>query len=408
MGLAMIAACQSPLNNPFHESRAYAMANLAIHDALNAIERKYQPYTYDKKAEAGTSANAAVASAAYHVMAPTTQKLPAEMLPSPKCLENAKAVLEGSYVAALAVIPDGTDAEKAAKDKGIALGKAAAEAVLAKRANDHADDGGPYINKTCPPSSLAPGKYQCTPGFPFVVFEKWENVTPFVMKDHTEFRPGPPYKLDDAKYKADLEEVKKMGGDGKAMPTARTSEQSEMGLFWLESSPFKWGRIARTLAAEKKLDLWDSARLMAIMQMGQTDGYIAMASAKNAYDFWRPVTAIQASGDKSWVPFQQTPPDQDYPSGHSIEGGAGAEVLKRFFGTDQMNFSDCGATMGPGHSCWDDKPIMRSYTTFTQAADENAISRVYIGFHFRNATVEGTNYGRKIGERAATLLPAVK
>jgi hypothetical protein len=89
---------------------------------LNAIERKYQPYTYDKKAEAGTSANA-------------TQKLPAEMLPSPKCLENAKAIIEGSYVAALAVIPDGTDAEKAAKDKGIALGKAAAEAVLAKRAN---------------------------------------------------------------------------------------------------------------------------------------------------------------------------------------------------------------------------------------------------------------------------------
>jgi hypothetical protein len=95
---------------------------------LNAIERKYQPYTYDKKAEAGTSANAAVASAAYHVMVPTTQKLPAEMLPSPKCLENAKAIIEGSYVAALAVIPDGTDAE-------IALGEAAAEAVLAKRAN---------------------------------------------------------------------------------------------------------------------------------------------------------------------------------------------------------------------------------------------------------------------------------
>jgi hypothetical protein len=86
----------------------------------------------------------------------------------------------------------------------------------------------------------------------------------------------------------------------------------------------------------------------------------------------------------------------------------GAEVLKRFFGTDQANFKDCGATMEPGHTCWDDKPVMRSYTTFTQAADENAISRVYVGFHFRNDTVEGTAYGRKIGERAATFLPAVK
>ena len=81
MGLAMIAACQSSIGNPFHESRAYAMAHLAIHDALNAIERKYPPYAYDKKAEAGTSANAAVASAAYYVMAPTTQEIPAEVRP---------------------------------------------------------------------------------------------------------------------------------------------------------------------------------------------------------------------------------------------------------------------------------------------------------------------------------------
>ena len=407
MGLAMIAACQSPVGNPFHESRAYAMANLAIHDALNAIERKYQPYTYDKKAEAGTSANAAVASAAYHVMSPTTAKIPAEVLSSPKCLENAKSVIEGSYVMALVVIPDSTDAEKAAKDKGIALGKATAEAVLAKRANDNADDGGPFINKTCPPAG-APGVYQCTPERPFVAFEKWEKVTPFVLKDHTEFRPGPNYKVEDAKAKTDLEEVKKLGSDGKAMPTTRTPEQSEIGLFWLESSPLKWGRIACTVANNKNLDLWDSARLMALMQMGLADGYLAMVSAKNHYQYWRPVTAIRASGDPTWTPYQVTPPNQDYPSGHSIEGGVGAEVLKRFFGTDQMSFKDCGATMKLGQSCWDEKPVMRSYTTFTQAADENAISRIYIGFHFRNATVEGTNYGRKIGERAATLLPAVK
>src|SRR5690348_13011666 len=88
MGLAMIAACQSPIGNPFHESRAYALANLASHDALNAIERKYQPYAYDQKAEAGTSANAAVASAVYHVMAPTVAKIPAEVLRNDKCLPN--------------------------------------------------------------------------------------------------------------------------------------------------------------------------------------------------------------------------------------------------------------------------------------------------------------------------------
>jgi hypothetical protein len=83
-------------------------------------------------------------------------------------------------------------------------------------------------------------------------------------------------------------------------------------------------------------------------------------------------------------------------------------VLKRLVGTDQVNFKDCGAPLPAGSTCYDEKPVLRSYTSFTQAADENAISRVYVGFHFRNATVEGTAYGRKIGERAATLLPAAK
>jgi len=111
-------------------------------------------------------------------MAPETAKIPAEVVPDPKCLEQAKKVIEGSYAAALAVIPAETDKEKAAKEKGIALGKAAAEAVLAKRANDKADTGGPFINKTCPPTTVAAGKYQCTPGFPFVAFEKWEVSRP--------------------------------------------------------------------------------------------------------------------------------------------------------------------------------------------------------------------------------------
>lgn len=401
-GVAATSACIAPLSDPFHESRSYAMMHLAIHDALNAIDRRYQPYAYDKKAEPGTSADAAVAAATHHVMATTIQQLPAEILANDKCVENGKAVIEAAYLLALAVIPEGP-----AKTRGIALGKTAAEAVLAKRAGDHADDGGPYINKTCPPAGQ-PGAYQCTPDRPFVAFEKWANVTPFVMQDNTQFRPGPPYKVDDAKFKADLEEVRKIGGDGKTTPSTRTPDQTEIALFWLESSPLKWSRIARTVAAEKALDMWESARLFAILEMALTDGYIAMCASKNHYQYWRPVTAIRAGGEASWTPFQVTPPNQDYPSGHSIEGGVGAEVLKQLIGTDQVNFKDCGATLPAGSTCYDDKPVLRSYTSFSQAADENAISRVYVGFHFRNATAEGTAYGRKIGERAATLLPRAK
>src|SRR6185503_15239101 len=107
-----------------------------------------------------------------------------------------------------------------------------------------------------------------------------------------------------------------------------------------------------------------------------------MSASKNHYQQWRPVTDIQPGGDANWTPFQVTPPNQDYPSGHSIEGGVGAEVLKQLFGTDQISFQDCGVML-PAGNCYDQKPTLRSYKTFSEAADENALSRVLIGFHFR-------------------------
>ena len=400
-GAAATRACIAPLDDPFHESRAYAMAHIAIHDALNAIDRRYQPYAYNQKAAPGASPDAAVAAAAHDVLVPVIKKLPLDIFKQ-SCVDNGVASVEAAYTAALANVPDGT-----AKTQGIALGQAAAAAILAKRANDHADDGGPYLNKNCPPAGK-PGTYQCTPERPIVAFEAWANVTPFVLQDNTQFRPGPPYAVTDAKFKADLDEVRRLGGDGKTTPSARTGDQSEIALFWLESSPLKWNRIARTVATTKGLNMWESGRLFAILNMALADGYVAMSASKNHYNFWRPVTAIRAGGDASWTPFQITPPNQDYPSGHSIQGGVGAEVLKQLFGTDQVTFTDCGATLPAGSTCYDAKPVLRSYTSFSQAADENAVSRVFVGFHFRNATVEGTAYGRKIGERAAKLLQPVK
>src|SRR6476646_5080836 len=182
-------------------------------------------------------------------------------------------------------------------------------------------------------------------GVPFVASEAWANVTPFVLQDNTQFRPGPPYAVTDAKFKTDLDEVKKLGGDGKTTPSARTDDQTQIALFWLESSPLKWSRIARTVATDKGLDMWESARLFAILDMALSDGYVAMSASKNHYKFWRPVTAISSSGDTSWTPLRPTPPNSDYPSGHSIEGGVGAEVLKQRFGTHRINFQDCGATL---------------------------------------------------------------
>jgi len=397
-GKAAVKACMNADmgNDPFHEARMYAMMHVAIHDALNAINPKYQSYAYDKKADPGTSPDAAVAAAARDVLDKAFVELPAYLFKA-DCIKAGRDSVEASYKAAIDTIPD-----TPAKQQGIALGQAAAAAIITKRTGDNSD--GQFINKDCPKPE--PGKYQCTPGFPFVAFEAWEKVTPFTLKDTVQFRPGPPYAITDANFADDLSEVKRLGGDGKTTPSERTDNQTQIAWFWFENSPLKWSRIARTVATDKGLSTAENARLFALLNMALADGYIAMASAKNHYSFWRPVSAIQTGGDTSWTPLSPTPPDQDYPSGHSIEGGVGAGVLKQVLGTDAITFKDCGTTL-PTNTCDDPNPAMRTYNSFTQAADENAYSRVLIGFHFRNATRQGMAYGLAIGEQAATLLPPV-
>jgi hypothetical protein len=401
-GVAATAACIAPLANPLHESRIYAMTHVAIHDALNAIDHRARPYTFEK-AEPGASPDAAVAAAARDVLVALIGQLPLELV-SQSCIDAGIASVEADYAAALAAIPD--DPTKA---QGIAVGQAAAAAILDLRAADGAV--GPFLNFNCP-QDTNPGEYQCTPGTPFIAFEVWANVTPFVLKDSSQFRPGPPYAVTRKKYTADFDEVKSLGGDDVTTPSARTVDQTEIALFWLESSPLKWNRIARTVSADQGLDLWENARLFGLLNLALADGYIAMADSKNHYNYWRPVTAIQTgdtdgnpdtTGDLAWTPLRPTPPNQDYASGHSIEGGAGAEVLKQFFGTDEISFQDCGVALPAGSTCSDASPVFRSYASFSQAAAENAYSRILIGFHFRKSIEEGTEYGRKIGKRAANL-----
>ncbi len=254
--------------------------------------------------------------------------------------------------------------------------------------------------------------YQCTPDTPFIAFQVWEHVTPFVLHDSSQFRPGPPYALKSDKYTADFNEVKSLGGDGITTPSRRSADQTEIALFWYESSPLKWNRIARTVSIGQHLGLWQNARLFGLLNVTLADGYIAMVSTKNHYNYWRPVTAIRngdadsnpdTTGDPNWTPLRGTPANQDYASGHSIEGGAGAEVLKQFFGTDRIGFQDCSTTLDPGGTCSDPSPTLRSFSTFSKAAEENAHSRIFIGFHFRKSVEAGTEYGRDIAKRATNL-----
>jgi hypothetical protein len=392
---AATAACLHASGNGLAESRMYAMVHAAIHDAVNAIDRRSRPYAFDAQASSPASPDAAAAAAARDVLASVINTLPE----SPECRTNGLAAANASYAAALAAIPDGP-----AKANGVALGRAAAAAIIARRVGDGSDQ--PLLDFDYP-QGTEPGQWRFTPDFPFpfAFAPNWGKVTPFVLHRSAQFRPQPPYHVGSDKYAADYNEIKLLGGDNITTPSSRTPDQTQIGFFWLESSPLAWNRLARALSATKALDLWENARLFGLLNLSMADGYIASWEAKYHYRFWRPITAIRlgdtdgnpdTDGVLNWTPLQFTYPMPDHDSGHAVQGGVAAEILKQVFGTDDMPFTACSTTVGVGGTCADPAPVLRSYSSFSQAADENAASRIYIGIHFRRAVEEGVDHGRKI------------
>jgi hypothetical protein len=380
----------------------YAMTHVAIHDALNAIDRRYQPYAFFGHASRRASTDAAVATAAHDVLVPVLGELPSPPLPQ-ACIDAGIASVEDDYEAALEAIPD-----TPAKRKGVNVGARAAAAILALRADDGSDT---LLVDITYPQGDEPGEYRFTPGTPFAFAPGWGDVTPFVLRRSSQFRADLPYDVTSSAYTADFEEVKRLGGNGTTTPSERTAEQTEIAMFWVESSPLQWNRIARILAADAGLDEWESARLFGLLNMALADGYVGSFETKYLYNFWRPVTAIQLAGtdgnpdtvaDPNWTPLVTTPPIPDHDSAHSVEGGAGAAVMRRFFGTDQISFETCSLTLPAGSTCTDASPVTRSFASLSQAARENGLSRIYVGFHFRNAVNDGIEHGRKIGNFAVS------
>lgn len=395
-GAAAVAACISPADDPLHESRLYAMMHVAIHDALNAIDRRSRPYAYDAAADPDASIEAAAAAAARDVLVAAIGEIPA---PFPAdCRAAGTASAEAAYTEVLAAIPDSP-----AKTQGIAVGQASAAAILALRSDDGSDT--PLIVSECiDPATALPGQYQCTPGFDFVFAPGWGQVAPFVLKRQDQFRPPPPYKPESKKAEADRAEVQRLGGDDVTTPSVRTPEQTEIGLFWIESSPLAWNRLTRSVSASQGLDPWQNARLFGLLNLALADAYIASWNTKYHYDYWRPVTAIHVmGGDPSWTPLQLTYPLPDYDSAHAAQGGAAAQVLKDYFGTDAIGFSNCSLSLPAGSRCSDPDPVIRSFASFSEAAEENGLSRILIGIHFRHAVNEGIAHGRKIGRLAVAL-----
>jgi YHS domain-containing protein/membrane-associated phospholipid phosphatase len=210
---------------------------------------------------------------------------------------------------------------------------------------------------------------------------------PFVLNSSAQFRSAEPPAVNSPRALADIEEVKAIGG---SKSVTRTAEQSEIGRFWYENSPRGWNRIAREVAAARQFDVWENARLFALVNLAMADGYIAGFESKYHYNYWRPVTAIRERGDSEWLSYLWTPPVPDYPSNHTVEGAAAATVMARFFNTDFISFSMTSGAPYPG--------ITRKFWSFSEAARENGASRVLCGIHFSTAVNAGYIQGERIGE----------
>src|SRR5688572_29471325 len=358
--------------NPMAHSRSLAILHAAIHDAVNAIDRRYESYTPGIAPAPGASVDAAVATAAREVL---VAHVPAQA-----------ALIESAYAESLAAIPDG-----AAKTAGIVVGQASAAANMLRRVNDGSETGAlpVYVPRT------GPGEYQFTPPFNFAAQPSWGSVQPLVI-DLVEHAGDGPDRLSSKQYARDLAVVKAIGGVDSRI---RTAEQSEIAQCWYEDSTLGWNRIANIAIQQQRLDPWTAARALALVNFAMADGFIVGFEAKYHFRFWRPETAIRAAKPNSdWKPFQITPPVPDYPSTHTVLGWAAAEVLIDVLG-DRVRYSADSLTL-PG--------VKRQYKGFSAAAEENGLSRIYAGIHFVRAVKDGRRQGRSVGRAVAEALPPVR
>lgn len=396
----LIAEAVAPrFGGPQQQSRAQAMVQIAVHDALNGIERRYTPYTDLGPANAGASPDAAVAAAARRTLLGLLFPVPASPLK-----QAAIDTIENGY--ATTVGPGPYDM---ATQAGIEVGEAAAAAILGLRAADGSDT--PHLPYAAVP---APGVYQPTPNpeFPAVItpsFAGWAHVTPFVLRHGAQFEvePGGIFDLAGAAYAREYNEVKEVG-DARVRGAQPDSDESDIARFW-PGGGSNWNLTARVIVNGLGLDRWQHARLLALLNIAQADALIANQTWKYTYNFWRPVTAIrweddgnpETVGDPVWRPFLVTPPYPDYSCALPTATGAATEVLRQFLGTDAVafvrTFNAPAVPLPAPMSTLPSKPITRSFASLSEAAAEARDARVYAGIHFREGCEAGMRQGTQIG-----------
>jgi len=402
---------------PTRTARALAIVHIARYDAVNAVVGGYKPYLEVTGLPAGTvdkaSLDAAVAQAARDTLV--------ELYPS------QAAVFDAALERVLSGVPD-----HHGRSEGRMVGAAAALNILVDRLGDGGDTpdgafpGGPKVIGKHRPDPLNPGQGLLTP--------LWGQVVPFAMDNIADFHAPPPPRPDSdgmverMAYAIAYNDVMRLGGDGVITPTERTAEQTQIGQFWgydgtigLGPPPRLYNQIARCIAHQEHNTVAENARLFALLNIAQADAGIACWYTKYVYNFWRPVIGIRCgdedgneftTGDADWTPLGApatnqsngginfTPPFPAYTSGHATFGAAAFKTLANLYGddykfqliSDELNGRNTDSD-GNHRPC-----VMRQFTSFSQAARENARSRIYLGIHWQFDADEGVAAGNGVAD----------
>jgi hypothetical protein len=373
---AALDAIRSGRTPPPAASRALAMLHAAIYDAVNGITRTHEAYRVASAVPRSAALESAAAAAAHTVLVAV--------------FPDHADVFDARYVTSLAAIPNGPH-----KNAGVSWGERVGTEIVRWRSNDNSTVA------ISPPNGDGAGSWQPTPPayLPYQL-PQWAFVEPFAIPASSYVRPAGPPAITSTRYAADYNEVKAFGA---AVGSSRTPVQHEIALFWAdaagtETPPGHWNSIAQIVARQSGNTLEQNARLFALLNIAMADAAIAAWDAKYLFDNWRPVTAIRngdadgnagTAGDPTWSSFIVTPPFPDYLSGHSMFSAAAATVLALFYGSDAVTFAT-GSDFLPGAS--------HSFSSFSAAASEAALSRVLAGIHFRFAIEDGLTAGVEIGE----------
>jgi hypothetical protein len=353
----------------------FAYSSLAMYDAVNAITGEYEPFYYRIAGPSSASIDAAAVAAAHRIL---VNYFPAQ-----------QAALDTQFNASLAAVTASQDAKTA----GVAVGEAAAMAVISARTGDGLEANVPYTPGSGPGAWIPTPPAYAPPATPWL-----GQMRPFTMKSASDQLPDPPEVLSSETWSRDYNLTRSYGGTTSAV---RSAAEAEIGIFWTEHTGQQFARAFNTLVTNNNLGTADAARMMAMLWTGVADAAIGCFNGKYKYGFWRPITAIPAGGgnantpaDPAWLSLGTTPNHPEYPAAHGCLTGAASTLIADFFGTtrvhivtDSLAFSD-----GVHHHVFEDTRDLM---------DEVFWARMYTGFHFYHSLEAGRQLGETVAQGVA-------